>query len=286
MIRLSEIVTTHTSAWLLTKNNIYADNAFKHLNAWFVDSTTKMNPNMLYAQAVKGRFSGRGIGLIDAYHLIEVARSVQLLEQTGGITVIQSTEIKKWFTNFLEWMVTHKYGIDEMNAKNNHGTCWLATASSFAVLTNNEFLINEFRIRFITILESQMASDGSFPLELNRTKPYGYSLFNLDAFCNVAQILSSETDNLWDYKTKSGLSLRDGIDFLFPYIDDKNAWPFKKDIYIWEEWPVRQSSLLFCALEYIIPEMIDKYLSLPAYPKHPEVMRNLPVRHPIIWVKQ
>jgi hypothetical protein len=29
-------------------------------------------------------------------------------------------------------MTTHKYEFVEMNAENNHGTCWVATASSFA----------------------------------------------------------------------------------------------------------------------------------------------------------
>ena len=31
-----------------------------------------MNPNLLYAQAISGRFTGRGIGIIDTLHLVEV----------------------------------------------------------------------------------------------------------------------------------------------------------------------------------------------------------------------
>lgn len=285
MIRMSDIVATQTSAWLLTKEKVYAQNAILHLNAWFVDTATFMNPNMLYAQAISGRFTGRGIGLIDAYHLVEVARSVKVLEESNGISKLQASVIKSWFAAFLHWMITHEFGIAEMNEANNHGTCWLATASSFAVLTDNIKLIDEFRTRFKTILlPTQMANDGSFPLELKRTKPFGYSLFNLDAFCNVAQLLSTETDNLWNYKTIEGLSIRKGLEFIFPYIVNKDNWPYTKDIYIWEEWPSRQSSLLFGAIAYNIPEMIDKYLSLPAYPEHAEVIRNLPVRHPLIWI--
>ena len=56
-----------------------------------------------------------------------------------------------------------------------------------------------------------MATDGSFPLELKRTKPYGYSLFNIDAFFNVAQILSTPEDNLFEYETKDGKSLKKGL---------------------------------------------------------------------------
>jgi hypothetical protein len=285
MIRMSEMTSILTSAWLLTGDQKYASKALEHLNAWFVDQNTMMNPNMLYAQAIMGRFTGRGIGLIDAYHLVEVAQSVKILSDNKAIPAEQVTKIKAWFSSFLSWMTTHQYGIDEMNAKNNHGTCWVATASSMAVLTGNAEIAQMCTDRFKTILlPSQMADDGSFPLELKRTKPFGYSLFNIDAMCNVAQILSTPENNLFEFRTEKGQTLKKGLEFIYPFIADKSKWTFAKDIYIWEEWPVRQSSLLFAGLAYNNEKYISSYLSLPANPVHPEVIRNLPVRHPSIWI--
>jgi len=285
MIRLSEITATLTSAWLLTGEQKYAQSAVKHMNAWFVDTATLMNPNMLYAQAIWGRFTGRGIGLIDAYHLVEVARSAQLLIEGKAIPAKDADKIKEWFSTFLTWMITHQYGIDEMNAKNNHGTCWVATASAMARLTGNQQVLDLCSDRFKTVLlPSQMAGDGSFPLELKRTKPYGYSLFNIDAMCNVAEILSTPENNLWEFATPDGKSLKKGMEYVFPFIADKSKWPFARDIYIWEEWPVRQSSLIFAGLAYNNEKYISTFLSLPEKPTHPEVIRNLPVRHPAIWI--
>jgi len=285
MVRLSEITATLTSAWLLTNDQKYADKVLEHLNAWFVDTTTMMNRDMLYAQAIKGRFTGRSIGLIDAYHLVEVAQSVRVLTEKGGIPAEQSARIKNWFSQFLNWMTTHEYGIKEMNAENNHGTCWVATAASMAVLVDNQEIIEQCTDRFKNVLlPNQMEADGSFPRELKRTKPYGYSLFNIDAFCNVAQILSTPDNNLWEFETPDGKSLKKGMEYIYPFIADKTKWLFAKDIYIWEEWPVRQSSLLFAGLAYNNPEYISTFLKLPAYPTHPEVIRNLPVRHPLIWL--
>jgi len=285
MLRLSEVTATLTSAWLVTKDQIYADKALEHLNAWFVDTTTMMNPNLLYAQAIFGKVTGRGIGLIDAYHFVEVARSVKVLTDNGGISPQQSENIKAWFSQFLKWMTTHEYGIAEMNWKNNHGTCWAATAASMAVLTDNEEIKKLCIDRFKNILlPNQMAVDGSFPLELKRTKPYGYSLFNIDAFCIVAQILSTPEDNLFEFETKDGKSLKKGLEFIYPYIEDKSKWPYDKDIYIWNEWPVCHPALLFGALAYSNSKFLDTYLELPEYPIHSEVVRNLPVRHPIIWL--
>jgi hypothetical protein len=286
MIRLSEITATLTSAWLLTGNRNYASKALEHLNAWFVEPSTRMNPDLLYAQAIWGRFTGRGIGLIDAYHLVEVAQSARLLIEAKAIPEEDALKIKAWFTEFLTWMTTHQYGIDEMNAKNNHGTCWVATAASMATLVGNEKIRQMCTDRFKNILlPLQMAGDGSFPLEIKRTKPYGYSLFNIDAFCNVARILSAPDDNLWEFTTPDGKSLKKGLQYIYPFIKDKATWPFAKDIYIWEEWPVRQSSLLFAGIAYGNEDYIRTYIQLPAWPAHPEVIRNLPVRHPVIWLK-
>lgn len=285
MIRLSEITSTLTSAWLLTGQQKYADQALKHLNAWFVDTATMMNPNMLYAQAIWGRFTGRGIGIIDAYHLVEVARSAMILIDRKAVPEQNAKQIKAWFADFLHWMTTHKYGIDEMNANNNHGTCWAVTASAMATLTGNDEVRKMCTERFKTVLlPTQMAADGSFPLELKRTKPYGYSLFNIDAMCNLTEILSTPDDNLFDFRTPDGRSLKKGMEFIYPFIADKSKWPYAHDIYIWNEWPVRQSSLLFAGLAYNNSDYIKTYLSLPANPTHPEVIRNLPVRHPVIWL--
>ncbi len=287
MIRLSDITATLTSAFLLTGKQKYAAKALEHLDAWFVDPATRMNPDMLYAQAIWGRFTGRGIGLIDAYHLVEVAQSVKILIGRSAIPATEAIKIKAWFSSFLTWMTTHQYGIDEMNAKNNHGTCWVATASSMATLVEDEKIKKMCADRFKNILlPSQMDQDGSFPLEIKRTKPFGYSLFNIDAFCNVARILSTPDDNLWSFTTPDGKSLKKGLEYIYPFIADKSSWPFAKDIFIWEEWPVRQSCLLFGGIAYGNEKYIETFLRLPASPSHPEVIRNLPVRHPVIWLQE
>ncbi len=94
--------------------------------------------------------------------------------------------------------MTHQYSIDEMNAKNNHATCWVMQVGSFARLTGDEKILDFCRQRYRDILlPGQMACDGSFPQELRRTKPYGYSLFNLDAMTMVCLILSDKNNDLY-----------------------------------------------------------------------------------------
>jgi hypothetical protein len=128
-----------------------------------------------------------------------------------------------------------------------------------------------------------MGGDGSFPLELLRTKPYGYSLFNLDAFMTCAEILSDENNNLYDY-TVDGKNMKLGAEYLFPYVKDKSLWPFEPDVMYWDEWPVRHPFLLFAGKAYNNDEYIQLWKTLEGYPKTREVLRNLPIRSPLLWL--
>ena len=125
LIRLSVQMPALAAAWLITKDDRYARHAVAHLQAWFVDDATRMNPNLEYAQAIHGRFTGRGIGIIDTLHLVEVARGAAVLEGSKALPGGVRDGVKQWFADYLSWMTTSPHGIDEREAKNNHGTCWV-----------------------------------------------------------------------------------------------------------------------------------------------------------------
>lgn len=286
MVRFSIHVGTLTSAYRISKDKKYAAHAAKHLVAWFVADATRMNPNLLYAQAIKGRVTGRGIGIIDTIHLIEIAKAVPIIESAGVLTAQEGQAIRKWFAEYMRWMMTHQYGIDEREAKNNHGTCWVMQVAAFAQLVGDSAAMRYCRTRYKEVLlPNQMAADGSFPLELKRTKPYSYSIFNLDAFATICQLLSNLSDDLWRFTLPDGRSMRKGIEFLYPFLKDKSRWMFSKDVMHWEEWPVRQPSLLFAGLAFNRTDYIELWKALNPSPTNQEVIRNLPIRHPLLWVE-
>lgn len=285
MIRFSSIVGNLTSAYLLTKDEIYAKAVVKHVRAWLMDEETRMRPDLQYAQAIKGIATGRGIGIIDTVHLMEVAQSLLRLEQAGVLPEDVIAGSKKWFSDYLKWMSTHPYGIEEMNAKNNHGTCWVMQAAVFARYVEDKDMTEFCKNRYKQVLlPHQMAEDGSFPRETARTKPYGYSLFNLDAMATICQTLSTTTDNLWEFSADHIKSIRKGIEFIFPYVVDKSAWPFAHDVMYWNEWPVAHPFLIFGALQTGNEEWLSVWAELEHFPETDEVVRNLPVRNPLLWI--
>lgn len=286
MVRLSEITATLTSAYVMTGDARYASQARNHLVAWFVDESTRMNPSLLFGQAIKGKVTGRSIGIIDTIHLVEVARSAKILGENGALPPADFEQIKTWFSDYLGWLTSHPYGVREQHHPNNHGVCWSMQAAAFADLVGQGEILEWVRNQFKTVyLQEMMAPDGGFPAELGRTKPFGYSLFVLDAMATVAQIASTPEDNLWTYALPDGRGLARGMDFLFPYMEDKSSWPYPEDVLYWDDWPVRQPSLLFAGLQLERPDYLALWKRLESDPTTPEVLRNLPVRHPLLWVE-
>ena len=285
MIRLSIQVAALATAYKLTGDERFAAHAVLHLKAWFVADKTRMNPNLNFAQAIKGRTTGRGIGIIDTIHLVEVARAIETLESSHSLSSSDLAAIKNWFSEYLEWMTTSKNGLEEREAKNNHGTCWVMQVAEFAHLVGDTAELGFCRERFKHVLvPNQMAADGSFPLELKRTKPYGYSLFNLDAMATTCQILSTQKDDLWKFSMPDGRNLHKAVEFMYPYIADKNSWPYPPDVMFFQFWPVRQPCLLFAGVAYSVPKYIGLWKRLDPDPTNDEVIRNFPIRQPVLWL--
>lgn len=284
--RLSIQVPVLVAAYKITGNKKYAEHAVRHLKAWFINPDTRMNANLLYAQAIKGIVSGRGIGIIDTVHLVEVAKAILVLSELKAVELSLFCEIKNWFGEYLLWMTTHKFGIEERDNGNNHSTCWAMQAAMYALLTDNQDVLNYVRNFYKEVLiPTQMDIDGSFPKELVRTKPYAYSIFNLDAMVMVCEIAGNKEDNLWKYKTADGRGIEKAVAFLFPYLENKSLWPYKKDISYWDEWPVRQPSLLFASINFNEQKYFDLWIKLNPDPETEEIIRNYPIRQPLLWIE-
>ncbi|MCB0643950.1 MAG: alginate lyase family protein, partial [Phaeodactylibacter sp.] len=280
---LSRWVAALTSAYLISEEPRYAEQALVHLRAWFVDEQTRMNPHLLYAQAIKGRTTGRGIGIIDAIHLIEVARSIQLLQAAGALSVTDYSALQGWFGEFVEWLSTHPYGIAERDHGNNHSTWWAAQVAVFADLAGRTDLLASCRARFKLLLSTQMNEEGGFPDELQRTKPFNYSLFNLEAFSLLAWVASTPEDNLWTWESPNG-SLYKAWQFMQPALTDRSAWPFPPDVEHFDELPIQSTGLLLAGLAYHDRYLLETWSLLLPERRSQEIDRTYPLRQPLLWL--
>ena len=104
MDEMAGTVETLSLAYYFTGNEAYADKATQLLHTWYMNPSTRMNPNLQYAQAVRGVNTGRGTGLIESRSLTRVVDAVGLLAGSKSWTDDNQRAMQDWFTQFLTWM--------------------------------------------------------------------------------------------------------------------------------------------------------------------------------------
>ena len=215
-------------AYYFTKDEKYAAKAAQLLQVWFLDSGTKMNPNLNFGQAIPGITEGRGIGIIETRSLANLTDWITLLSGSASYTPDINEGIHNWYKDYLNWLLKSKNGIEEHHAQNNHGTHYDLQITAFALFTGDLELakstINQSKKRF----EIQLEPDGKQPLELERTKAYGYSTMNLEGWFDLAQLGERVGVDLWHYQTSDGRNLQKALDWLIPFAFDEKPKTYKQ----------------------------------------------------------
>ena len=216
-------------AYYFSGDETYASHAADFLRTWFINDNTKMNPNLNFAQGSKGRNYGSSGGIIDTFTMPYIIDSIGLLNTSQSLSKNDKEKLQAWFTDYLNWLLTNKFGIQEGKEPNNHGTWYDAQVVSIALFLHKNDIANSILEDFKTKkLPNQIAKDGSQPMELNRTKSWVYSVFNLQGLCQLA-ILGNKIDNdLWNYQTSDGKSVKKAINFLVTYAVQNEKWTYKQ----------------------------------------------------------
>ena len=209
--RTCDAIETLGLAYFFTGHEPYASHAALLARTWFLDPATRMNPNLEHAQAIPGRSHGRGIGIIESRVLPRAVDGLALLDASPAWTTADQQAFATWLADFHHWLLTSDHGRKEQQERNNHGTWYDVQAGYLALALGHA---DEAKKRFTDGLSRRLATqiepDGSQPHELNRTKPLGYSLFNLEAFLNCAQLAENVGVDWWHYATTDGRSLHGG----------------------------------------------------------------------------
>jgi hypothetical protein len=223
--RIIGAVETLSLAYYFTTNEAYADKAAVLLRTWFLDPATRMNPNFEYAQAIPGVNTGRGTGLIETAGLTSLVDSVGLLADSKSWTQADQDGLQAWFSRFLRWMQESNNGKAEAAAKNNHGSYYdlqVVCFSLFVGKTNEaRAVLEEVKTKRIA---RQIEPDGGQPLELERTRSWSYSIFNLRALFSLATVGERLGVDLWNFETPDGRSIPKALDFLIPFALKEKEW--------------------------------------------------------------
>ncbi len=245
MGHMHSAVETLALAYYFTGNEAYAAHAAELLRAWFLDPATRMNPNLNYAQAVKGRDDGRGTGIIDTTGLIRLVDAAGLLAGAKAWTVKDETELRGWFGAFAKWLTTSKNGKDEAKASNNHGVWYDAQLAAYALFAGDTELARKtLEDAKLKRVDAQIKPDGAMPRELARTKSWSYTIFNLEAFFTLMALGERVGVDLASYQGPGGGSIRKAFEYILPYADPEKKWPTQQiaDVKMYASGPLMQNA--------------------------------------------
>lgn len=217
-------VHTLALAYYFSGENMYAEHAAKLIRVWFLDAATRMNPNLNFAQAIKGVNEGRGAGLIDTRHFVKLIDAIGLIRTSKFWSPTDQQQMQQWASEFLHWMQTSKNGLHEMNTENNHAAWYDAQRLAFALYIDSMQLAREVVKKAAERLDQQIDERGLFPKELARTISLHYSTFVMHAFFNLANMAQHTGFDLWNHVTPSGKSLKKSFHVLKPYLAQEKEW--------------------------------------------------------------
>jgi hypothetical protein len=291
LLDLSIWVPALSAAYLLTKEERYAEAAMRHLRVWFVDPATSMTPNLMYASVILPAKTGRFEGILETVHLAEVAQAIPFLANAEAFTKNDADGMAKWFEAYFDWLSSSQLAGLARDQKNHHGSSWLLQTIAFMRLhlalhpNADDTPLGELRHRYKSVtIRAEINADGVFPHELSTSNSYRLSLFNLDMLAAICQLLYTPFDSVWEYDLQDGPGIRAAIARHFPFIKNKGSWPYPADAAHFDDLPLRQPSLLFCARAYTRPEYADLWKTLPADTEIAELQRTFPIRQPLLWI--
>jgi alginate lyase len=233
-------VTVLAAAYYLTENPQYASKAEELVRNWFLNNDTKMNPNLTYAETVRGKSKIYSAGIMAGRNLTDIIDAIGLIQQSSAWSNEDQVGIVSWFSQYLDWLLKSSSGREEALKINNHGTYYYVQVSAIALFLNKTNIARNIikalaqppsSSTFIAPEKSitvKILPNGLQPFELQRTRSLDYSMFNLLGLFKLANIAQNAGIDIWNYKTDGVPLLQKALDFLLPYIIKKHPWPYSQ----------------------------------------------------------
>ncbi len=214
-------------AYAVSGDKKYADRCIVMLREWFIDSPTRMNPNLDYGQVIPGTRSGKGYpGVVtEAYALTDVLDCIAVLQQHNAIDKATLKALRQWFSKMESWFVTNPLSAEMDSKDNNLSIVYDVLRYRIGLFTGSKAWRRQIREAFATRLYHQIDPDGKQPKELERSRAMHYSVYNLRhilEFCRMARYDGIDLYALHRSRIDAAVA------FIEKYIDRQDAFPYQQ----------------------------------------------------------
>ena len=233
-------VSVLSAAYYFTDDLKYASKAKELLRVWFIDNSTKMNPHLKYSESVRGKSNLYPGGIMAGRNLTDVIDAIGLIQGSSAWTEKDQAGAQLWFTKYLGWLMNSRLGNLEAQKINNHGTYYYLQVAAIAAFLNKtgiakntvEAFVQRPSVSTFIAPEKSLAvkiqSDGRQPFELQRSRSFEYSMFNLLGLFKLAAVGKNLGIDMWRFNISDTPLLQKALDYLVPYILKIEFWPYSQ----------------------------------------------------------
>jgi len=225
---MTQAVRDLSFAYFFTQKKSYAKYAARMIKAWFIDPKTKMNPHLDYAQFVPGLRKKDGHGIIETVRFRWLIDNIKILENSGFLTEQDMQQVRKWFRDFLDWLNKSEKARTLAQKGDNKSTWLLMQRMLYSIFIGKKDSAPKWIRDIKKLISIQIEHDGRQPAELKRTRSLHYSLYNLEAFTDIAMLAKKVNFDVWNFETKDGRSIKKALDYLIPFVLEEKKWPHKQ----------------------------------------------------------
>lgn len=220
LANISSDVYTLGLAYYFSGEEKYVTKINSLIKVFFVDARTKMNPNLKFAQLIKGsnKNSNVTIGAVSFVNLID---GLQLVSNSKSVDSQSFRSVRGWFGQFANWIVNQKSLDKERYANNNTGIYYTVQVTTYSMFSGNqEYAKTFFSAQSKRIIKEQIDSEGKLVNELKRAKPWDYVSYTVSAL--------SDLHSLSNRLSIPVQGIDKVFDWLKPYANGKVQWNYSK----------------------------------------------------------
>jgi len=197
------------------------------IDTWFLDTSTRMNPNLNFGQVIPPSNIGRAEGVIDTHVLVDLVEGVQILSKSSRFPLDTYKGLKNWFSEYYNWLNNSSIGKDASKRVNNIATAYYLQLSSYCMFIGRK---GDFSSRIVPklkfLISQQVDENGKQINELGRANSLSYCLTNMQFWQKIIKISRNNNIDLWNY-SNNGRGLKKTYYWMVTSLDG-NSWKYSQ----------------------------------------------------------
>ncbi len=217
--QMSQHVQELSMAWFFSREKQYVDKAGEIVRSWFLDSLTRMNPNLDHAGSIPGRTPGRGSAVTEGIALVTMLDGIVVAETSGGLRGSEERHIREWYQSMFQWLLDSPMAVEAGTLTGRHALGRELQLLAIAHLVkDDEFVQQRFPSVTLPLIRKMVGEEGRISADLRGNGSFAERVECLEYLFKIGEIgRRTETDVDGYMQSDGGLIRRVLVQMILEY---------------------------------------------------------------------